>query len=164
MTSNQHLIGFLGLARMLDSVGGLPVLGPQMEARVARDPADADALLDLSTLLFFTANPDMRPFAFDRQQRALALRQIFHLASPATAALRLLVLMAPGDMTSNTPVDCLLEGADIEVTLLYVLPGRPLPSPLPEHDLIFVAIGESSANQVLLKPTRATCRPRRPSR
>ena len=59
--------------------------------------------------------------------------------------------MAPGDMTSNTPVDCLLEGADVAVTLLYVLPGRPLPSPLPEHDLIFVAIGESSANQVLLR-------------
>ena len=30
-------------------------------------------------------------------------------------------------MTSNTPVDCLLEGADVDVTLLYVLPGSPAP-------------------------------------
>ena len=74
--------------------------------------------------------------------------------SPSTTgapALRLLVLMAPGDMTSNTPVDCLLEDSDVAVTLLYVLPGQPLPSPLPEHDVVFVAIGESSDNQVLLR-------------
>ena len=56
MASNQYLIGFLKLARMMDSVGGLQVLGPQMESRVTRNPTDANALLDLSTLLFFTAN------------------------------------------------------------------------------------------------------------
>ncbi len=90
----------------------------------------------------------MRKFAIEYQQRALQLRQVYHLAPPANpASLELLVLMAPGDMTSNTPVDCLLEGADIKVTLLYVLPGRPLPTPLPDHDVIFVAIGESSATR-----------------
>jgi glutathione synthase/RimK-type ligase-like ATP-grasp enzyme len=151
VTTKPQLIGFLGLARMLEAGGGLTVLGPQFEARVARDATDAEALLDLSTLIFFTANPDYRNLAFDRQQRALQLRQVYHLAPPANpASLELLVLMAPGDMTSNTPVDCLLEGADINVTLLYVLPDRPLPSPLPDHDVIFVAIGESSANQILL--------------
>lgn len=151
MASNQYLIGFLRLARLLDSRGGLTVLGPQMERQVAQNPADANAALDLSTLLFFTANPDMRTFAFDYQQRALDLRQIYELAPPANpATLKLLVLMAPGDMTSNTPVDCLLESADVQIKLLYVLPGRPLPAPLPDHDAIFVAIGISSANQVLL--------------
>jgi hypothetical protein len=151
-SNQQHLIGFLGLARMLDTPGGLAALGPRFEAQTMSNPSDANALLDLSTLLFFTANPDMRKFAFERQQRALELRQVYHLAPPTEPArLRLLVLMAPGDMTSNTPVDCLLENSGIDVTLLYVMPGRPLPSPLPAHDLIFVAIGESSANQVLLR-------------
>ena len=143
VTTKPQLIGFLGLARMLEAGGGLEVLGPQFEARVARDATDAEALLDLSTLIFFTANPDYRNIAFDRQRRALALRQVYLLAPPSNSAtLELLVLMAPGDMTSNTPVDCLLEGADINVTLLYVLP---------DHDVIFVAIGESSANQILLR-------------
>ena len=152
MASDQYLIGFVGLARLMESAGGLQVVGPQMESRVVRNPMDANALLDLSTLLFFTANPDMRKFAIEYQRRALEFRQIYHLAPPAKpTSLELLVLMAPGDMTSNTPVDCLLEGADINVTLLYVLPDRPLPSPLPDHDVIFVAIGESSANQILLR-------------
>ncbi|MEO8676194.1 MAG: tetratricopeptide repeat protein [Casimicrobiaceae bacterium] len=140
---------------MMDSAGGLSVLGPRMESRVADDPADANALLDLSTLVFFTANPDMRAFALEYQRRALQLRQVYRLAPPANPArLELLVLMAPGDMTSNTPADCLLEGADIDVTLVYVLPDRPLPTPLPRHDVIFVAIGESGANQVLLRQLR----------
>jgi hypothetical protein len=35
VTTNSHLLGFLGLARLLDAGDGLPVIGPQMEARVA---------------------------------------------------------------------------------------------------------------------------------
>ncbi len=145
------LIGFAGLARMLGSGHSLSELGSSMEARVAKAPMDAGALLDLSTLLFFTANPAMRKFAFDYQKRALDLQQLYELAPPTNpGALKLLVPMAPGDMTSNTPVDCLLEGADVRLTLVYVLPGRPLPTPLPDHDVVFVAVGESSANQILL--------------
>jgi glutathione synthase/RimK-type ligase-like ATP-grasp enzyme len=151
MTSNEYLIGFAGLGRLLESGVDFPVLGPQLQARLAKDPSDANAMLDVSTLLFLTAHAGNRPFALDHQQRALQMRQVYRLTPPAHPVLRLLVLMAPGDMTANTPVDCLLEGSDIAVTLLYVLPGRPLPAPLPEHDVIFVAIGESSANQVLLR-------------
>lgn len=151
MTSNEYLIGFAGLGRLLESGVDFPVLGPRLQARVANDPSDANALLDVSTLLFLTANAGNRPFALDHQRRALQMRRVYRLTPPANPILRLLVLMAPGDMTSNTPVDCLLEGSDIAVTLLYVLPGQPLPEPLPEHDVIFVAIGESTENQVLLR-------------
>jgi len=150
MTAPENLIGFAGLGRLLESGVDFPVLGPRLEARLANDSSDAAAMLDLATLLFLTQEPANRPFAFDRQRRALQMRQIYGLAGPAHPLLRLLVLMAPGDMTANTPVDCLLEGSDIAVTLLYVLPGVALPTPLPEHDVVFVAIGVSSANQVLL--------------
>jgi glutathione synthase/RimK-type ligase-like ATP-grasp enzyme len=163
MTSNnEYLIGFAGLGRLLESGVDFPVLGPQLQARVESDPSDANAILDISTLLFLTAHPDNRPFAFDHQQRALTMRRVYHLKPPAKPALRLLLLMAPGDMTSNTPVDCLLEGSDVAVTLLYVLPDRPLPA-LPEHDVVFVAIGESSDNRILLRQlsdlSAATSRP-----
>jgi hypothetical protein len=150
--SNQHLIGVAGLARLLESGIGFSELVSRLEARVMSNPSDANALMDLSTLLFLTANPDYRQFAFARQQQALQISEVYRLpprADPRT--LRLLVLMAPGDMTANTPVDCLLEDSDIEVTLLYVSPGGALPSPLPNHDLIFVAIGQSDQSQMLLQ-------------
>src|ERR1700680_688165 len=137
---------------MIESGIDFSELGPRLEARIKKAPSDANALMDLSTLLFLTMNPDHRPFAFDRQRRALQISQIYRLAprtNPAT--LRLLAFLAPGDMTANTPVDCMLEDTDIEVTLFYVVPGRPLPETLPDHDLIFVAMGESGQNQILLR-------------
>ena len=35
------------------------------------------------------------------------------------------------DIGGNTPVEFLLEGSDIELITLYVVPGAPLPDPLP---------------------------------
>ena len=151
MTAKDFVYGFAGLGALLDSGTPMAELGPALEARVARDPSDANAMLDIATLCFLTMNDANRPFALQYQQRALELRQVYRLQPPIRATLRLLVLMAPGDMTSNTPFDCLLEGSDFDVTLLYVLPGRALPDPLPPHDVVFVAIGESSANHVLLR-------------
>ena len=151
MDSNQYLIGFAGLARLLESGIDFSELGPRLEASSQKRPSDANALMDLSTLLFLTINPDLRSFAFDRQKRALQIRPIYRLApGPNAATLRVLVIMAPGDMTANTPIDCMLEGADIELTMLYVVEGNPMPESLPDHDLIFIAMGESDQNQILL--------------
>lgn len=147
----QGLIGIAGLARLLASGTDPAQLGPRLEAQVNREPSNADALLDLSTLIFLLGNPEQRPIALARQQQALQLRRVYRLASNTEVALRLLVIMAPGDMTANTPVDCLLEDSDVEITLVYMVPDQPLPAPLPEHDLIFVAIGESDQNQALLR-------------
>jgi glutathione synthase/RimK-type ligase-like ATP-grasp enzyme len=160
----SSLIGFAGLMRLVASGTQIPDLGPQLEARVDSDPQDAEALLDLATLLFLMLNPGYRQIAFQMQERALKLRRVYALpAGAAPPALRLLVLMAPGDMTANTPVDCLLQDSDVALTLLYVLPGEPLPRPLPEHDLVMVAIGESEQSQLLLQQldalTRLTARP-----
>jgi glutathione synthase/RimK-type ligase-like ATP-grasp enzyme len=64
--------------------------------------------------------------------------------------LRLLALAAPGDIGTNTPLEFLLEDSDVALTTLYILPGLPPPEPLPEHDLAFVAVGESDANAPIL--------------
>ncbi len=151
MGSNEYLIGFAGLGRMLESGIDLPELGPRLEQRVKSAPQDAAALMDLATLLFVTMDPDHRKIAFEKQAQALQMSQVYRLRSRVDVpALRLLVIMAPGDMTANNPVDCLLEESDVEITLLYVAPGRPLPKTLPDHDLIFVAMGESDASSILL--------------
>ncbi len=71
--------------------------------------------------------------------------------APATApGLRLLAFAAPGDLGTNTPLEFLLEGSDIALDTLYLVPGEPLPENLPEHDVAFVAIGESDDNAPLL--------------
>ena len=50
---------------------------------------------------------------------------------------------------ANTPLDFLLEGADVELISLYVVPGAAIPEP-PDHDVAFLAIGESEANRAAL--------------
>lgn len=145
------LIGFAGLMRIVLSGIGFAQLGPLLEARVQRDPSDADALLDLATLLFLTQVAGNRDVALATQARALGLRPLYHLPAPnGRPGLRLLVLMAPGDLSANTPFDCLLEDSDVQAHLLYCAPHLPWPESPPEHDAVFVAIGESGHNQATL--------------
>jgi glutathione synthase/RimK-type ligase-like ATP-grasp enzyme len=113
-------------------------------------------MLDIATLAFLTGNEANRPFALQYQARALELCQVYPMQPPQKVGLRLLVLMAPGDNTSNTPVDCLTENSDIAITLLYVVPGAPFPAALPPHDAVFVAIGESPHNHALLEALART--------
>ena len=148
-------IGFAGLWRLEANGLEIPRLGPLLDARVAANGADADALMDTATLLFLTLMPENRNAAFTYQRRALQVRQAYRLPARGEGApLRLLSIAGPGDMTANTPVDCLLDDAPVELTTLYLEPGRPLPAALPPHDAVFVAIGESAESRALLE--RAT--------
>src|ERR1700733_5743049 len=54
--------------------------------------------------------------------------------------LRLLAFAAALDLGGNTPIDFLVEDANIELYTLYVVPGMPLPSPLPRHDIAIVTV------------------------
>jgi glutathione synthase/RimK-type ligase-like ATP-grasp enzyme len=146
----RPLIGLAGLGRLMEAGTDITTLGPQLEARLARDPGDGSAMLDIATLCFLTQNAANVPFALHYQARALEVSRIYPLPQPAHPALRLLVIMAPGDNTSNTPVDCLLEGSDVAITYVYAVAGEALPA-LPPHDVVFVAIGESPANHLLLE-------------
>jgi len=59
--------------------------------------------------------------------------------------------MGPGDLMTNAPLEFLLEGSDVSLEMLYLEPGQALPPVLPEHDLVFVALGESERNRALLE-------------
>jgi glutathione synthase/RimK-type ligase-like ATP-grasp enzyme len=85
--------------------------------------------------------------------QALALQQqrIYRLAAATQPAkLRLLLLSVPGDISANTPLDCLLENCDVDLIYYYVTPGNPLELPIPEHDVLFVAICEAEENRETL--------------
>jgi glutathione synthase/RimK-type ligase-like ATP-grasp enzyme len=85
--------------------------------------------------------------------QAAALERRCLYRSPCTApgpALRLLALAAAGDIGTNTPLEFMLEGADVRLDTLYVVPGRTLPEALPDFDLAIVTVGEADANRPVL--------------
>ncbi len=80
------------------------------------------------------------------QAQALRHCQVFRVAREHAAAeppLRLLALVAPGDLMVNTPLDFITGEVNVELTLLYVVPGLPLPAAVPDHDAAFFAVSES---------------------
>jgi len=145
------LIGLAVLMRMAFSGINLAPLGTQLVERASKDAgkANANVLMDLSTVLQLRGD---RELAMNIQRQALEQQQIY---SPPTVAgqakIRLLAIMGPGDLMANTPLEFLLENSDVALDILYVAPDLPLPPLLPEHDLLFVAIGESERNIPLLQ-------------
>src|SRR5204862_6662039 len=94
----SRYFGFMGLSRLLLNGADPGEIRKQLVKRVHADPADANALLDLSTLLFMLTDPADRIYAFSLQEKALAQRQLYRPpAARPQSALRLLALYGPGD-------------------------------------------------------------------
>jgi hypothetical protein len=64
---------------------------------------------------------------------------------------RVLALVAPGDFTNNAQLEFILDGGDVGLDVLYLVPGLPLPAALPEHDVAFCAVNESDDNLPVLQ-------------
>jgi glutathione synthase/RimK-type ligase-like ATP-grasp enzyme len=157
--ADDRLIGVVSLMRQAVSGVDLGPLGTQLILRAGEDPrtANANALMDLSTVLQLRGE---RELALEMQSHALAMQQIY---SPPmcrgqvdrdTAAVRLLAVMGAGDLMSNSPIEFLLEEADVALDLVYVTEALDLPQNLPPHDVLFVAVAESTRNIPLLDRIR----------
>lgn len=114
--------------------------------KAAQTP-DAQTLLDLALIMQLTFESEQAE-AF--LSAALALQQTFNLAHAGKDALRLLVVKTPGDLTANTPIECILENAPVHMDVVYVGAGLAWPQELPPHDLIFVAVGEADTHNAVL--------------
>jgi len=79
------------------------------------------------------------------QDEALSRSQVFRVMGGAVSKrpLRLLALVGPGELMVNTPLDFLTNYLDVRLDLLHVIPGRPLPAVVPDHDVAFFAAGEA---------------------
>ncbi|EXJ13419.1 ATP-grasp domain-containing protein [Imhoffiella purpurea] len=145
----------LGLAPLLrQHLSGvdLTAFGQTLIQRASTDPTDAAALMDASILMQFRGQRDI---AMQLQREALEIQTLYPIQSSRPARLKLLAIMAPGDLMSNVPIECLLEESDIALTLCYPSPDELTAESFdslqfPEHDLLFFAIGESDANRPLL--------------
>ena len=145
------LLGSAALMRMACANQDLTPLSARLLAQIGDTPRadNADAMLDLSTILQLKGE---RKVALSLQNEALRLKQLYHLPAPnGTTRIRLLALVTPGDLMTNTPLDFLLEDSDIALDILYVATHLPFPESLPEHDVMFVGIGESDETQALLQ-------------
>lgn len=139
----QPSIGMAALARMFFERVDVQPLWGQLVGRATADPTDAAALMDLATMLLLSGDRDG---GLGVQAQALEQGRFYRRPGGEHPGLRLLALVAPGDTMANTPLDFLLEGSDIDLLTLYVGPDHPPPDPLPDHDVAFLAIGESEAN------------------
>ncbi|PPQ29421.1 ATP-grasp domain-containing protein [Rhodopila globiformis] len=89
------------------------------------------------------------------QDEALALSPLYRVRRqaapdrpsdrPSGRLLRLLALMAPGDLMVNTPLEFITGAIDVRLDLLYLLPDRALPRVIPDHDVAFFAVSEADA-------------------
>ena len=147
-TAIPALLGNAELIRRAFTGVDLAPLGLALRDRAAQNPADANALLDLSILLQLSQQPQL---AMSVQEMALQQSQHYRLPGGQTGGLRLLIIVAPGPLMDTTPIDFLFEGSTVNAELLFVGPTLPQPETLPEHDLIFVAVGECDRNRAVLQ-------------
>jgi glutathione synthase/RimK-type ligase-like ATP-grasp enzyme len=148
---DQFETPFLGLAPFLrTSVAGIDLrpLGQEMLEQAEQYPNDAELWMNLSVVMQCLGQRDV---GLTIQSMALQHKRVFLLdAARQPARLRVLMLSVAGDISANTPLDCLLENSDIDLFFYYVSPGDPLIEPVPEHDVLYVGICESDENRAVL--------------
>jgi glutathione synthase/RimK-type ligase-like ATP-grasp enzyme len=143
----EPLMGLAALMRMVFAGSDIVPLSRRLVERATSDAEDANALMDLSILLHLRFEQEL---ALAVQAQALAVRRHYRLPAKGRAGIRLLALAGAGDLMTNAPLEFLVEESDVSLDILYLSPGGPLPPELPEHDIAFVAVGESDQNRLLL--------------
>lgn len=119
----------------------------ELLVRAEQHSDDANLWMNLSTVMLCL---EQRAIGLAIQAQALQMQRVYHLAAvQQPAKLRLLMLMVPGDLASNIPLDCLLENSDIDLEFCYVSLDEPLT--VPDHDALIVAISQSDENIELLE-------------
>lgn len=140
----------LGMAAILHLAydgGDLSVAWHELVKRIDRDPQDAAALMDLSMILQAAGHPEE---SLNMQSTALALRRCYHRPHGRADGPKVLAILAPGDFMANMPIDFLLQGSNLDLWLLYTDDaGRLLD--IPDHDVAFLALGESARNEDILR-------------
>lgn len=143
---------FLGLAPFLRmSIAGEEFIqfAQDLVVQVQQNPDNAILWMNLAIVLQCLDDTET---GLETQRQALAMQQVYtYPAKQQPAKLRLLMLMVPGILSVNVPLDCLLENSDIELIYYYITPEAPFEAPIPEHDLLMVGISATTENQFLLQ-------------
>ncbi len=141
------LIGLAPLVRRAFDGEKLDDIWHGLQARITADPEDANALMDMSTILQIHANTEAGLLV---QAKALELKRHYRRPAAGEAGIRLLALMAPGQLMDNAPLEFLVEDADVDIDMVYLSPDESALPALPEHDVLLVAMGQTELNHALL--------------
>ena len=144
-------LGMAFLGRRCFEGEGVTEVWDSLLTRLTADPGDAGAMLDLSTLLQMRGERDR---GLELQAAALASCRCYRTSHGSEhgsgRGLRVLAFAIAGDLMTNTPIDFLLEGSDVELTTCYVDGALPSAAELPDHDVAFLAIGLSEHGEAAL--------------
>jgi hypothetical protein len=143
-------LGPARLGRKFENRNELSELVETLVGRISTDNIDPGSMLDLSFLIQFLGNRDE---GLSLQAQAIGLQRVFENVYGDGSDIRVLALVAPGDLTTNTPLDFLLENSDVTLLTAYLdlEAESPLDIDFPDHDVAILAVGESPANQSLLQ-------------
>src|SRR3954454_20677882 len=117
--------------------------GNGYEALLDRIGSDVEAVASLYDRSIAPQVAFRRAEGLGLQDEALEANQIYRINHAPEGALRMLALVSPGDLMTNTPLDFLTNHLNVRLDLLYLLPDRPLPAVIPDHDVAFFAVGEA---------------------
>ncbi len=120
----------------------------ELFGRVCANPTDAAAFLDVSILLHAIGEEDKAVLS---QKAALEISRKYRIVNGRGTGPNVLVFVTAGDFMANTPIEFLLEESDANILLHYVDADTADLNDVPEHDVAFVAVGESSANLPVLE-------------
>ncbi|MGO4440743.1 ATP-grasp domain-containing protein [Rhizobium sp. RAF56] len=120
----------------------------QLFDRVDADPSDAPAFLDLSILLHTLGRECDAEVS---QRAALEIGRTFQIRNGRGDGLDVLVFVTAGDFMANTPIEFLLENSNTNILLHYVGADTKDLRDVPNHDVAFVAMGESPENLPVLE-------------
>ncbi len=150
------------IPRLSDAIEPPVVVGTATLTTAAMHGADADTLatmieqvdVDPTARLYDTSLAYQLAFrraeGMGIQHQAVATSPMFRIRreSRSAAGLRLLALVAVGDLMLNTPLDFITNYLDVQLDLLFVLPDQELPPTIPDHDVAFFAAGDADAATV----------------
>ena len=120
----------------------------QLLARASANLADAAAFMDASIVLHTVGEQQK---AVISQKAALDISRHYRIQNGQGTGLNILVFMTAGDFMANTPIEFLLENSDANLLLYYVDSETQDLTDVPDHDVAFVAVGESTANLPVLQ-------------
>lgn len=145
--SGARILGMQRIVSLIYAGRDVTPLWNELMQRATADPADAATLLDMATILQTLSRTDE---ARQILKNAVKLRRDFCVVHGEGTGPHLLAFVTEGDFMANTPLDFLLAGSNCVLWLRYVDLETTELADLPEHDMAFMAIGESTENAPLL--------------
>ncbi len=145
---DRLIIGKAAIVRWVYEGRDISPLWNELFGRVSTDPREAAAFLDLSTILQTVGQADKAALG---QIAALDIARSYSIQNGNGSGVKVLAFVTAGDFMANTPIEFLLENSDTTLLLHYVDADTRDLADVPDHDVAFVAVGESAANVPILE-------------